>query len=173
MLTASLLAFLIAAAVATAARHPVRRTGGMPAPRAVSRDRTHQVVRSSGLPRPARNDYWHRRFLAMRHLAYMRGVQVKRLQRAQLATRTVREAINLACVVYGNCATLWRRARCESTLQADPPHNNESRGLFQFKPSTFASTPFRGFDILSPYANALAAGWMMGPAHRGDEWACS
>ena len=46
-----------------------------------------------------------------------------------------------------------------------------SSGLYQFLPSTWASTPYAGFRVDSPYANALAAGWMH--AHgRGGEWSC-
>lgn len=117
-------------------------------------------------------DYWHRRFLAMRHLAYVRGVRVRQLKRGLLATPTVTEAIGLAAVAYGQSAAFMRQiALCESTLQADPPHNNVNRGLFQFNPGTFAGTPYGRFSILSPYANALAAGWMLQHGRR-NEWAC-
>lgn len=98
--------------------------------------------------------------------------QLRRQRRALLATPTVTEAINLAAATYGNGATLWRKARCESGLNPSA-HNGWSTasGLFQFLDSTWASTPYAGFSILSPYANALAAGWMH--AHgRGGEWVC-
>ena len=82
------------------------------------------------------------------------------------------EAIDLAAATYGNGATLWRKARCESGL--NPAARNLSSaaaGLFQFIGSTWQSTPYARFDPLSPYANALAAGWMH--AHgRGGEWSC-
>jgi hypothetical protein len=92
---------------------------------------------------------------------------------------SVTEALNLACAVYGNCATLWRRAKCETGGTLNPRSRNKTAvgnehatGLVQFLPSTFRSTPFARFDIYSPYANALAGAWMMGPAGRGGEWTC-
>lgn len=102
--------------------------------------------------------HWRRRTLALKRVLVHRS--------------SVSEAINLACAVYGNCSTLWRRARCESHLYQYARNPSGASGLFQFLPSTFSSTPFRGFSIWSPYANALAAGWMMGPAGRGGEWSC-
>lgn len=106
---------------------------------------------------------------------------VARLRHALRANRRVLlrkpqvvEAINLACVSYGWCSTLWRRARCETGGTFDPHAYNASSGatgLFQFLPSTWRSTPYRHLSIVSPYANALAAGWMH--AHgRSGEWAC-
>ncbi len=108
---------------------------------------------------------WHQRAVRNRRV-------INQLRQDRLHRPDVTEAINLACAVYGNCATLWRRARCESHLYAGAKNESGATGLFQFLPSTFRSTPYRGFSILSPYANALAAGWMMGPAHRDGEWAC-
>jgi hypothetical protein len=67
---------------------------------------------------------------------------------------------------------LYRRAACESGgyAFARNPYSDAS-GLFQFMPSTFATTPFGRLSIWSPYANAMAAGWMQ--AHgRGGEWVC-
>jgi hypothetical protein len=100
--------------------------------------------------------------------------------RAQLATQrrvtlqrpNVVEAINLACATYGHCSTLWRKARCESGLASYARNPSGASGVFQFKPSTFASTPYGRLSIWSPYANALAAGWMHARG-RGGEWACS
>jgi hypothetical protein len=93
------------------------------------------------------------------------------LRRTLLRTPTVGEAINLACTVYGHCSELWRKARCESGLSSDPPHNNDARGLFQFLHSTWRSTPYGRYSVFSAYANALAAGWMHA-AGRGGEWVC-
>ena len=103
------------------------------------------------------------------------------LRRELMSTRrvlrhqpSVVEAINLACATYGYCATLWRKASCETGGTFNPKAYNDSSGasgLYQFIGSTFASTPYGRFSIWSPYASALAAGWMH--AHgRGDEWAC-
>lgn len=88
-------------------------------------------------------------------------------------TPAVTEAINLACTVYGNCATLWRRAGCETGGTFNPRAYNSSgaSGLFQFLPSTWRTTPYRNYSVWSPYANALAAGWMLSVG-RGNEWSC-
>ncbi|MGI8404202.1 MAG: SH3 domain-containing protein [Thermomicrobiales bacterium] len=67
---------------------------------------------------------------------------------------------------------MLRVAMCESNL--DPGAVNPASGtsgLFQFMPSTFASTPFAGENIFDPYANANAAGWMWSVGRR-NEWEC-
>jgi hypothetical protein len=123
---------------------------------------------------------WHDRYLAQR-------ARTRSLKRTLLHRPSVVEALNLACAVYGNCATLWRRARCESHLRALAANPASSaRGLLQFLTTgrvrrygdhatvnggTCATTPFWRFDVNSPYANALAAGWMIDNG-RGGEWDC-
>lgn len=103
--------------------------------------------------------YWKRRSVA--------------LKRTLLDRPQVQEAINLACVVYGNCDTLWRRARCESGLFPGAVNaSSGASGLLQFLPSTWRTTPFARFSPFSAYANVLAAGWMIGVAGRGNEWSC-
>lgn len=97
--------------------------------------------------------------------------RVRQLQHVVHHTPTVREAISLACSVYGGCSTLWRRADCESGFFARAKNPSGASGLYQFLPSTWASTPFGAFSIWSPYANALAAGWMQANG-RGGEWVC-
>jgi hypothetical protein len=94
-------------------------------------------------------------------------------RRILLKRPQVAEAINLSCAVYGYCSTLWRKAECETGGSFSPTSYNPSgaSGLFQFLPSTWASTPFARFSIWSPYANALAAGWMHENG-RGGEWVC-
>lgn len=179
MLTISLLAFIIAVAVAQAARQP----------HASQRGTTEKAETASGLRtvldvglraatdragRPGETEasrYWHSRFLHMRRVAYVRGQRVKQLKRTLLARPNVMEAINLACVVYGNCSTIWSLARCESTLNASAQNPSGSSGLMQFMPSTFASTPFGRLSIWSPYANAMAGGWMLAHGRR-SEWVC-
>jgi hypothetical protein len=97
--------------------------------------------------------------------------QVLELRRVLAHRGSTSEAIQLAAATYGSASTLWRRARCESHLNRWAQSPTGARGLFQFLPSTFRSTPYAGLSIWSPYANALAAGWMI--AHgRGGEWAC-
>jgi uncharacterized protein YraI len=69
-------------------------------------------------------------------------------------------------------ADMLRVAECESNL--DPNAVNPvsgTSGLFQFMPSTFASTPYAGDSIFDPWASANAAGWMWSVGRRG-EWAC-
>lgn len=107
---------------------------------------------------------WHR-------VAYLQQRRIRSLKRTLMSSPTVSEAINLAATVYGNGATLWRKARCESNLDPNARNGSEASGLFQFLPSTWRTTPFGGYSIFSAYANALAAGWMH--AHnRGSEWSC-
>jgi len=101
--------------------------------------------------------YWHKRTISARRTLAHRS--------------SVTEAIELACTVYGNCETLWRRARCESHLYRYAQNASGASGLFQFLPSTWRSTPFARFSIFSPYANALAAGWM-NTHGRSSEWSC-
>lgn len=100
-----------------------------------------------------------------------RTSQYQKTRRVLMQSPHVVEAINLACAAYGWCSTLWRKADCESGLEPGAKNNSGASGLFQFLPSTFASTPFRRFSIWSPYANALAAGWMHANG-RGSEWVC-
>lgn len=67
---------------------------------------------------------------------------------------------------------MLRVARCESVL--DPSAVNASSnasGLFQFLPSTWATTPYADQDIFDPVANANAAGWMWANGRR-NEWVC-
>jgi hypothetical protein len=113
----------------------------------------------------------------VRKLAHERVLLRRSRHRTLAMVRTLRhrpstqEALTLACSTYGSCATLRRRAWCES--RDDPSAQNASgaSGLFQFLPSTWRSTPYAGASIFSPYASALAAGWMQ--AHgRGGEWSC-
>lgn len=95
-------------------------------------------------------------------------------RRMLLADPHVVEAINLAAATYGYSTTLWRKARCETGGTFDPRARNRSSsatGLFQFLLSTWRSTPYGVFARTSPYANALAAGWMHANG-RGDEWSC-
>jgi len=113
----------------------------------------------------------------VRKLAHERVLLRRSRHRTLAVVRTlhhsssVREAITLACNTYGSCSTLRRRAWCESRNDPNAQNASGASGLFQFLPGTFRSTPYGGSSIWSPYANALAAGWMQ--AHgRGGEWVC-
>jgi hypothetical protein len=107
---------------------------------------------------------WHH--VAQRYLSRRRS-----LQRAIHFDPEVTTAIDLACVIYGNCSSLWSKARCESHLWRYAHNPSGASGLFQFLPGTWSSTPFGRFSVYDPYANALAAGWMH-RAGRGREWVC-
>lgn len=66
---------------------------------------------------------------------------------------------------------LLRKARCESNLNPYARNPSGSSGLFQFLPSTWATTPYARRSIWSAKWNALAAGWMH-HVGRGGEWVC-
>lgn len=99
--------------------------------------------------------------------------EVRDLRRALLHRSSSVEALRLAAVVYGvSFRLLYRIASCESTgiwvgsgpvsertLAAGAKNRSSTaRGLGQFLDSTWQETPFAGFDVDSPYANALAIG---------------
>lgn len=67
---------------------------------------------------------------------------------------------------------MLRVARCESVLDPNAinPYSNAS-GLFQFLPSTWATTPYANQDIFNAEANANAAAWMWSVGRR-NEWVC-
>ena len=67
---------------------------------------------------------------------------------------------------------MLRVARCESVLDPNAVNaSSNASGLFQFLPSTWATTPYADQDIFDPVANAQAAGWMWENGRRG-EWTC-
>jgi uncharacterized protein YgiM (DUF1202 family) len=67
---------------------------------------------------------------------------------------------------------MLRVARCESDMVPTAVNRRGgSYGLFQFKPSTWRSTPFAEYDIFDPRANANAAAWMWAQGRR-REWVC-
>jgi hypothetical protein len=66
---------------------------------------------------------------------------------------------------------LVRKARCESGLRPWARNPSGASGLFQFIPSTFASTPYAGRSLWSAKWSALAAGYMHAVG-RGGEWTC-
>jgi len=67
---------------------------------------------------------------------------------------------------------MLRVATCESNLVPTAVNqSSQASGLFQFLPSTWATTPFADQDIFDPVANANAAGWMWENGRR-NEWVC-
>ncbi|HEY7037168.1 MAG TPA: hypothetical protein VH482_37955 [Thermomicrobiales bacterium] len=118
------------------------------------------------------------RKLQGRNVEQWHSIAARYLQRSRSLTRAIRydpettTAIGLACVVYGHCSELWRKAQCESHLYRYARNrSSDASGLFQFLPSTWRSTPFGRYSIFDPYASALAAGWMHSRG-RGGEWVC-
>jgi hypothetical protein len=99
--------------------------------------------------------------------------EIAQLRRALRHRSSSLEAISLASTTYGiDYWMLRRKAACESRFNpnARNPMSTAS-GLFQFLTSTWQTTPYRRQSIWSPYANALAAGWMHARG-RGNEWSC-
>ncbi|HEX3302692.1 MAG TPA: SH3 domain-containing protein [Thermomicrobiales bacterium] len=83
------------------------------------------------------------------------------------------QIIYTAADTYGQSrSAMLAVAQCESLL--DPYATNAwsgAAGLFQFLPGTWATTPWAGYDIYDPVANANAAAWMWSVGRRG-EWVC-
>ena len=101
-------------------------------------------------------------------------LELRATRRELLSRPSVVEAINLAGATYGDAPSLWRVSRCETGGTFSPSaynHSSGASGLFQFLPSTWASTPYARFSVKSAYASALAAGWMRSHGRAG-EWVC-
>lgn len=67
---------------------------------------------------------------------------------------------------------LVRKARCESRLNPFAWNPSGAAGLFQFLPSTFATTPYARRSMWRAKWSALAAGYMH-HVGRGSEWSCT
>jgi soluble lytic murein transglycosylase-like protein len=76
-----------------------------------------------------------------------------------------------AAAMYGqDPAALYRVMICESKGDAYAD-NGVCKGLFQFNPSTWASTPYGGQSIYDGHAQVKAAAWMWSQGRKG-EWTC-
>ncbi len=166
LLTLSLLLVLLVAVGATVGMAPARSSDEPPGTVTVTTT-VRAVSRYRGVSAAA----WAGRFKHRTRQLQAARSDTKRVRRTLASSPIVSEAINLASVVYGNGSTLWALARCESTLNPRAQNASGSSGLMQFMPSTFASTPYGRFSIWSPYASALAAGWMLQHGRR-SEWVC-
>ena len=105
-----------------------------------------------------------------------RGCQTRacheRVAAKQCSQTRVIPCIRRAAIRYRvSYSTLLRKARCESGLNPYARNPSGSSGLFQFLPSTWATTPYARRSIWSAKWNSLAAGWMHA-AGRGGEWVC-
>lgn len=99
----------------------------------------------------------------------------RRLRRVLRHRPSVQEAIRLASIAYKVPPGQMRSvAWCESRFnpRADNP-TSTATGLMQFLTSTYAATPYRDVSIESPYANALAAGWLWSRSGTWSHWAAS
>lgn len=135
----------------------------------------------------------------MQTLLTRRVLENRRLHQQLLHRTSTIEALELAAATAGTASeqqamfrTLYRIAACESTgthpapwpattrvldAHARNPHaearsGEHAIGLLQFLPSTWRTTPYRGLKITSPYAQAMAAAWMIRHGRIG-EWACA
>lgn len=61
---------------------------------------------------------------------------------------------------------------CESGGNPYARNPSGSSGLYQFLPSTWATTPYAARSIWSAKWQSLAAAWMVGRAGRSSEWVC-
>lgn len=94
-------------------------------------------------------------------------------QPAPVAGNNITAIITAAAQRYGQSpAAMIAVAQCESSLNPNA-YNGEygASGLFQFLPSTWATTPYANANIFDPYASANAAAWMWSVGRRG-EWVC-
>ncbi len=88
------------------------------------------------------------------------------------STEEIIQIIYAAADRYGQPREdMLRVARCESGLNPNAVNPSGSYGLFQFIPSTWATTPYAQYDIYDAWASANAAGWMWSVGRRG-EWVC-
>jgi LysM repeat protein len=94
-------------------------------------------------------------------------------QPAPVTGNNIPAIITAAAQRYGQSpAAMIAVAQCESSLNPNA-YNGEygASGLFQFLPSTWATTPYANANIFDPYASANAAAWMWSVGRRG-EWVC-
>jgi soluble lytic murein transglycosylase-like protein len=105
--------------------------------------------------------------------------KVKRLRAdCTYAKDAVRCWITAAAKKYGQpLSDAFRVADCESDFNpgltnSEAVGSEYATGLFQFLPSTWATTPYRNRNIFSAKWNSLAAMWMWSVGRRG-EWACT
>lgn len=66
---------------------------------------------------------------------------------------------------------LRRKAWCESKFSVSAQNASGSSGLFQFLPSTWATTPYANESLWTAKWSSLGAAWMH-HVGRGGEWAC-
>lgn len=68
-------------------------------------------------------------------------------------------------------AWMRRIPGCESGWDAGAYNPSGASGLYQFVPSTWASTPYGRHSVWYAKWNALGAAWML-TRNRANEWVC-
>lgn len=97
---------------------------------------------------------------------------VERVARKQCSQERPVPCIRRAAIHWEvSTALLVRKARCESRLNPFALNPSGAAGLFQFLPSTFATTPYARRSLWRAKWSALAAGYMHAVG-RGGEWTC-
>ena len=88
----------------------------------------------------------------------------------------VDHALKLASTTYGvPYQEMVAVSRCETGGDWNPRSYNASSGasgLFQFLHGTWLRTPYGRFDVFDPYANSLAAAWLVRKDGGWSEWSC-
>lgn len=141
-----------------------------------------QWTRAEPYPDRTRLTWLERKVISLRHERDWARAELRAERRRARKQRVHRpsslEAIRLASHAYGvPYSQMLAVALCETGGTLDEHAKNRSSsasGLFQFLyPSTWRRTPYRSESVWSPYANALAAGWLW-RANGGSwrEWSC-
>lgn len=164
-------ALMLTGATVAAETEPTARTGS-PAPscHTVTAKTFNKRVRL--LERITGKNHHNASRPVCKHTVYKRLLgKIKRAKAAYCWKQGVKCWIRKAARKYHQpVADAMRVAECESGF--DPNNSYAGHyGLFQFLPSTFATTPYRNRDIWSPKWNSYAAMWMWSVGRRG-EWAC-
>ncbi len=102
---------------------------------------------------------------------------IRKMRRAIVHRPSSLEAIRLAAIAYKvPYSEMYNVAGCETGWTFDESAKNRTSsasGLFQFLyPSTWSNTPYARESVWSPYANALAAGWLHNHGGGWRQWSC-
>lgn len=119
----------------------------------------------------------HRKVIRHRWRAHKRAFYRHRAYKLRWGDCTdagpVPDCIHGAALTYGaDESWMLRVSYCESTWNRYATNGSSgSTGLFQFLPSTWATTPYAGRSIWSVRWQSLAAAWMF-VSGRSGEWVC-
>lgn len=100
---------------------------------------------------------------------------VERVAGKRCSQRNPRACVKRAILAYHlsgwQSSWMYRVAGCESTWNPYAHNSSGASGLYQFLPSTWATTPYGRHSIWSAKWQALAAAWMLRQG-RSREWEC-